>query len=218
MFYDRKEAGQKLAKAISDKYILPKAECFKDRVVISKNNAIILALPRGGVIVAKEIANVLKIPLDVLVVRKIGYPQNPEYAIGAVGESGEIVLSEEGKVIDPNYLKNEVKKEKEEVKRRLKEYRGKKGALNLKNKIVFLVDDGLATGLSMKAAIKEVKTKNPAKIIIAVPVAPAETIEELKKEVDEIIVLETPSPFFAIGNFYTKFDQITDEEVKEALR
>jgi putative phosphoribosyl transferase len=213
MFYDRKEAGQKLAKAIKSQI-----SGTAKSVVLKSQNSVILALPRGGVIVAKEIADVLKIPLDVLVVRKIGYPGNPEYAIGAVGESGEIVLSEEGKVVDPNYLKNEVKKEKEEVKRRLKEYRGKKQKLDLKNKTVILVDDGLATGLSMKAAIKEVETQNPKKIIVAIPIAPPETIEELKKEVDEIIVLETPSPFFAIGNFYTKFDQVTDEEVKEALR
>lgn len=206
-FYDRKEAGQKLAGAIKSQ--VPD---------LKSKNSIILALPRGGVIVAKEIADVLKVPLDILIVRKIGYPNNPEYAIGAVGESGEMVLSEDGEAVNPDYLKNEVEKEKEEVKRRLKEYRGEKEALNLKNKIAFLVDDGLATGLSMRSAIKEVKTKNPAKIIVAIPVAPPETVLDLKKEADQIICLETPSPFFAIGNFYTNFEQVTDEEVKEALR
>lgn len=206
-FYDRKEAGQRLAAAIS-----------KKRKAISKDDAIVLALPRGGVIVAKEVAEILKIPLDIIVVRKIGYPDNPEYAIGAVGESGQTVLSEEGQTVDSVYLEREIKKEKEEVKRRLNEYRGSRKGPDLKEKIVILIDDGLATGLSMKAAIKEVKIQNPKKIIVAVPVAPPETIGELKEEADEIICLETPSPFFAIGNFYTNFQQATDQEVKEALR
>ena len=207
MFSDRKEAGKKLAQKIKSEIsdLLPK-------------NSIILALPRGGVIVAAEVAKILKISLDILVVRKIGYPQNPEYAIGAVGDSGQVVLSEEGKTIDPVYLKNEIEKEKEEVKRRLREYRGDREGPNLKDKTVILIDDGLATGLSMKAAIKEVETQNPAQIKVAIPVAPQQTVEELKEEVDEIIVLQTPSPFFAIGNFYTNFEQVTDEEVKEVLR
>lgn len=208
MFFDRKEAGQKLAKAISNR-----------RFAITKENAIILALPRGGVIVGQEVSEKLGIPQDLIVVRKIGYPGNPEYAIGAVGESGKLVMGNEliRNEVSQAYLKNEIKKEKEEIKRRLGEYRGDREPPDLKDKIVILVDDGLATGLSMQAAIKEVKGKNPAKIIVAIPVAPKETIEKFKKEVNQIICLFTPEPFFAIGNFYTKFDQVTDEEVKKIL-
>ena len=203
-FYDRKEAGQKLAFAI-------------ENCKLKIENSVILALPRGGVIIGREIANTLNLPLDVLIVRKIGYPGNPEFAVGAVGESGRLVLGEEERSVDTDYLKKEVAKEKEEIKRRLKEYRGERPKPVLKNKIVIIVDDGLATGLSMKAAISEVRRENPSKIVVAVPVAPAETIKELKNEADEIICLETPSPFFAIGNFYTNFAQVSDQEVKEAL-
>lgn len=210
-FYDRKEAGQRLAQKLKPQKLKPK-------------NSIILALPRGGVIVAKEVAKVLKIPLDIIVVRKIGYPQNPEYAIGAVGESGKAVLGKEELGISKEYIEEQIKKERQEIERRLREYRGERETPDLKDKTVLLIDDGLATGLSMKAAVKEVEVKNPDKVIVAVPVAPPETVEELKKEADlprgkagKIICLETPSPFFAIGNFYTNFPQITDQEVKEAL-
>ena len=205
VFYDRQEAGQKLAKAIS-----------KKRLAINKNNALVLALPRGGVIVGREIARLLNIPLDIVVTKKIGFPGNPEYAIGAVGESGELVMGNE--IVDRKYLEKEIEVKKEEIKRRLVEYRGTKSPPDLRGKTVILVDDGLATGLSMKAAVNEVRAKKPAQIIIAVPVASPESIDELKEEVNELICLKTPRPFFAIGNFYTNFEQVTDEEVKTALR
>lgn len=203
IFYDRKEAGKKLAQAIKN-----------SGLQLNTNNSIILALPRGGVIVAKEVAHTLNLPLDIIVVRKIGHPLNPEYAIAAVG-SRTFVGGEER--VFQDYLKSEIKNQREEIKRRLKVYRGEKKPPDLKNKTIILIDDGLATGLTMKAAIQEAKKEKPKIIVLAVPVAPAETLKELKKEVDKVVCLSTPSPFFAIGNFYTNFEQVTDEEVKKAL-
>lgn len=207
MFFDRKEAGIQLATRL--KSVISGLE---------PKNSIILGLPRGGTIVAAEISKVLKIPLDIIIVRKIGYPKNPEYAIGAVGESGRVVLSEVGSEISPKYLTEQIKKEKQEIKRRLKAYRRGREERILKNKTIILIDDGLATGFSMKAAIKEIKTKKPSKIIVAVPVAPKEAIDEIKQEVDQVVCLKAPTPFFAIGNHYINFKQVSDKEVEESLR
>lgn len=206
MFYDRYEAGQKLASALKK---------YRD-----KRNVIILAIPRGGVVTGFEVAKALNVPLDIVVARKIGAPGNPEFAIGAVSEKGEIILNEEtvsNYRISQDYIKKEAKSQRAEVKRRLAEYRGKKKPINLKNKIVIITDDGIATGASVKAAISSVKTENPKKIILAMPVAPPGTIEELKKQVDEAVVIEKPSMFFAVGQFYQIFDQTSDEEVKKIL-
>ena len=207
MFYDRYEAGQKLAQALI-KY---------------KNNqeVIVLAIPRGGVVVGFEVAKALKVPLDIVVARKIGAPGNAEFAIGAVSEKGDIILNEESiseYQISRDYIKKEAKIQRQEVKRRLAEYREGKEPANLKDKIVIIVDDGIATGASIKAAISSVKADAPKKVILAVPVAPPDTVEELKKEVDEVVCLETPETFFAVGQFYQIFDQTSDEEVKEILK
>lgn len=204
MFYDRKEAGTKLALQIKNL-----------KIKIKKDDSVILALPRGGVIVGAEVAKILGLPLDIIVVRKIGHPSNPEYAVAACGLQSEIIGREP---ISREYLEKEIEKEREEIRRRLKEYRKDKKKPNLFGKRVILVDDGLATGLTMKAAIEEVKREKPKEIIVAVPVAPAETISQLKEKEVKIICLEVPSPFFAIGNFYQRFEQVTDKEVKEVLK
>lgn len=212
-FKDRGEAGRKLAAAL---------EKYKN-----SKDAILLALPRGGVVVADEIAESLNLPLDIVVPRKIGAPQNPEYAIGAITETGESVWPvgfpkpEEFGFREPDFkewLKKEIEKEKKEAKRRLKIYRGEKKPLNLKNKIVILVDDGIATGLTLLAAIKSVKTKKPKKIIVAVPVGAMDSVEIIKKEVDEVVCLYSPAFFGAVGSFYEKFGQTTDEEVIELMK
>jgi predicted phosphoribosyltransferase len=202
LFRDRQEAGQKLAVALKEKY--PAVE-----------DGIILALPRGGVVVGNEVAKALGLPLDIVVTRKIGAPMNPEYAVAAISEN-ELVISERENP-DPNYLKTESAKERQEIQRRLKEYRGSKLELDLENKTVFLIDDGLATGLTMAVAIKEVRLQNPAKIIIAVPVAPPETVEKLRPKIDEIIVLNIEPDFFAVSQFYDDFPQVGDNEVKKLL-
>jgi len=209
MFKDRLQAGNLLAQKIKKKF-----------THLSKQFMVILALPRGGVVVAHPIAQLFKAPLDIVVVRKIGAPENPECAIGAVSESGQVIIDsfEKDKIgLSQNYLKLKTQEETKEIKRRVKEYRGKRRREPLRGKTVILVDDGIATGYSMRAAIKEIQTQNPERIIVAVPVAPPETVSELKKEVDEVICLRTPSPFFAVGNFYTNFEQVTDEEVKAML-
>ncbi|MBU1146469.1 phosphoribosyltransferase [Patescibacteria group bacterium] len=206
LFKNRLEAGEKLAVAL-DK--------FKNA-----KNAIILALPRGGVVVGFEVAQKLNLPLDIIVPRKIGAPANPEFAIGAITEQGvgvfdEMTVGAYG--ITESYLQNEIKKEKAEAVRRLKLYRSSRPPLDLKNKTAILVDDGLATGLTMRAAIKSVKRMGAEKIIVAIPVTSPEAVELVQKEVDEIIYLEAPAFFGAVGSFYEEFRQTTDEEVIDLL-
>lgn len=181
-------------------------------------DTIILALPRGGVVVGFEVAKVLNLPLDIVVPRKIGAPGNPEFAIGAITETGEMILNEEVFGISESYLKNEAEKERAEAERRLKLYRGNRPPLSLKNKTVILIDDGLATGLTMRAAISSVKKMKAKKIIVAVPIAPPETVELIKKEVDEIFYLEAPPLFGAVGAFYKEFGETSDEEVIDLLK
>ncbi len=203
MFKNRKDAGQKLAKKIIEDYP-------------NVGNAIILALPRGGVVVGAEISKILNLPLDIIVTRKIGAPLNPEYAVAAASEH-EIILNPREN-IDKEYLEMEAKKERQEIQRRLKEYRGGKPEIEIIGKTVILIDDGLATGLTMEVAIQEVRRQNPGKIILAVPVAPPETIEKLRPKVDEVIVLNIEPMFFAVGQSYEIFSQTTDKEVIEFLR
>lgn len=201
------EAGQKLAEALQK---------YKNA-----ENTIILALPRGGVVIGYEVAKKLNLPLDIVVPRKIGAPGDPEFAIGAVGETGEGIFDEMtigAYGITESYLKNEIKKEKAEAARRLKLYRGSRPPLDLKNKTAIIIDDGLATGLTMRAAVKTVKKLGAAKIIVAVPVTPPEIAELIKKECDEIIYLEAPAFFGAVGSFYDEFGQTTDEEVVDLLK
>lgn len=203
MFRDRMDAGQKLASELKTKY--PKIK-----------NGVVLALPRGGVVIGYEIAKKLDCPLDIIVTRKIGAPLNPEYAIAAVSEHEMIVSPRENP--DKKYLEEETKKERQEIARRVREYRGDRLEIDLKNKTAIIVDDGLATGLTMIAAIKEIRLSKPAKIIIAVPVAPPETVENLKRIVDDIIVLNTEPLFFAVGQFYEDFAEVSDEDVTKYLR
>lgn len=207
LFKNRVEAGQKLAEAL---------EKFKNAA-----NTVILALPRGGVVVGHEVAKILHLPMDIVVPRKIGAPGNPEFAIGAITETGvgvfdEMTVGAYG--ITESYLQNEIKKEKAEAERRLKLYRGARLPLDLKNKTAIIVDDGLATGLTMRAAIKSVKKFGAEKIIVAVPVASPEAAELVEKEVDEIIYLEAPAFFGAVGSFYEEFGQTTDEGVIDLLK
>lgn len=201
-FYDRRQAGQKLAKVISQKF--PQIK-----------NGIILALPRGGVVVGSEVAIDLNLPLDIVVTRKIGAPLNSEYAIAAVS-SHKIILNKR-EVIDQEYLKKQTFQERQEILRRMGEYRGHRPYPQLAGKTIILVDDGLATGLTMKAAIEEIKLHKPAKIILAVPVAPPETVAELKKMVDATVILYEEPIFFAVGQFYEHFQQTSDREVKDLL-
>lgn len=207
LFQDRQDAGQKMV-ALLEKY--------KDNT-----QAIILALPRGGVVVAYEVAKALNLPLDLVVPRKIGAPGNPEFAIGAIAEDGEPIFNQEivsAYGITKEYIDSEVEKERKEAKRRLKTYRGDRPPLELKDKIAILIDDGIATGATMQAAIRSVKAKGAKKIIVAVPVTAQDSLKQIQSEVDEVIYLDAPLFFGAVGAFYKEFDQTTDEEVIELMK
>ena len=206
VFKDRKQAGEQLAQKL---------------VQYKGQDTLVLAIPRGGVVVGEEVARVLDSPLDVIVTRKIGAPGNPEFAIGAIGPYDQIFLNQEAIArynIPKEYLNAEIGRQGVEMERREKVYREGKPSLELKDKTVILVDDGIATGANVKVAVKSVKCQRPKKLILAVPVGPKETIEELKKEVDELVCLATPEIFYAVGQFYQEFSQTTDEEVMEILR
>src|SRR3989344_7378491 len=206
MLKNRNEAGKLLAKTL--------VKYKDDRVVV-------LALPRGGVVLGYEVAKALKSPLDVIVTRKIGHPNNPEYAICAVDEKGLLLCNEmETKSVDPDWLKGEIELQQKEAEHRIALYRGKRKPAEIENRVVVIVDDGIATGFTMRLAVRSVKMQNPKKIIVAVPVAPAESIQELKKEgADEIIVLEPPENFTgAVGAHYMQFEQTEDSAVINLLQ
>ncbi|OGI61113.1 hypothetical protein A2814_02135 [Candidatus Nomurabacteria bacterium RIFCSPHIGHO2_01_FULL_38_19] len=206
MLKNRNEAGKLLAKTL--------VKYKDDRVVV-------LALPRGGVVLGYEVAKALKSPLDVIVTRKIGHPNNPEYAICAVDEKGSLLCNElEAKSVDPDWLQGEIERQQKEAKRRIALYRGKRKPAEIENRVIIIVDDGIATGLTIRLAVCSVKKQNSKKIIVAVPVTPAESISELKKEgADEIIVLEPPENFMgAVGAHYLQFEQVEDSEVINLLQ
>jgi len=204
MFADRKEAGRLLA--------------VKLKKYQKEKNLLILGIPRGGVIVAVEVAKILKAPLDVLVIKKIGFPGEEEAALGAVSsESYYLIDDMESYNISNTYMQQQIKIKQKEVKERYKILRGKKPMYAVRNKTILLVDDGIAMGATMAAAIQVLRKEKPKKIIVAVPVAPPEAIQKLRKMADDIICLDQPLDFFGIGQFYKDFRQYTDEEIKELL-
>ncbi len=205
MWRDRREAGRYLAEALKE---------FKNKDVL------VLAIPRGGVVVGDEVATALNAALDVVVPRKIGAPFNPELAIGAIAADGSKVLDQnliQRLDVSEEYLKKEIERQTEEIKRRISEYRGDRPPLEIEEKTVILVDDGVATGATTLAAIKYLRNKKPAQIILAIPVGPPDTVEKLKKEVDRLICLSIPSLFYAVGQFYEQFEQTTDQEVVDII-
>jgi len=204
MFKDRTQAGQVLAKALSK---------FKD-----KKNVIVLGIPRGGVVVASEIAKALKAELDVIIVKKIGFPGNDELAIGAAGIDDYILNDAPSLSVSKGYIDLKVKAMQKEIKRRYEEYRGKKAIYSLKDKIVIVVDDGIATGATIKMALKLLRKEKPDKIVVATPVAPPETVKDLENSADEVACLQQPLIFYAIGQFYEDFEQVSDEEVVRILK
>ena len=201
MFKDRKDAGQKLAAAL-------KRYRGKDTLV--------LALPRGGVVLGREVAEVLGAPLDVLIVRKLGVPWQPELAMGAVSETGAVILNDDvisGYDISRQQVKEAISAQEEEIRRRRQIYRKGEAAASVRGKKVILVDDGVATGATMKAALSALKKEGPAMLIAAVPVSPPETRDALRRMADDFVCLEVHPFFTAIGSFYYDFTQVTDEEV-----
>jgi len=205
MFNDRVDAGNQLAKNLK---------------FLKEENPIILAIPRGGVVVADAIASFLGCKLDIIVSRKIGAPDNPELAIGAALHDGSYFPnSEVVKMlrVPQSYIDSEIVEQMKEIQRRLLIYRGSVH-YDLEGKTIVLVDDGLATGATMGVAALWAKKQKPKKTIVAVPVGARETIQKLKKIVDEVVVLSVPDFFNAVGQFYENFDQVEDDEVQEIMR
>ena len=206
IFKNRTDAGRTLAEALS-KY-------EGDPAVV------VLALPRGGVPVGFEVANALNAPLDVFLVRKLGVPGHEELAMGAIASAGVLVLNE-GVVNTLNISERTVEsvatRERAELERRERTYRGNRRPVELAGKIAILVDDGLATGASMRAAVAALRSQQPSRIVVAVPTGPAETCRSFRDQADEVICLTTPGPFAAVGQWYDDFAQTTDEEVRHLL-
>jgi putative phosphoribosyl transferase len=213
LFRDRTDAARQLAERL---YWL------KNEIEKSKSSVVIVAIPRGGIIIGNIIAKELRTKLDQVVTRKIGAPFNPELAIGAVMPDGSYFLNDVAAMINisQNYIESQIRKEVKEIERRLIEFRSRKEYDNkLEDKIVVLVDDGIATGATILASTKWIKDKHNCKqLIIAVPLAPREILEDLNRAAGKVIVLYTPEPFGAIGRFYQNFKQVSDDEVKEVMK
>jgi putative phosphoribosyl transferase len=204
-FRDRREAGQRLAELLASLRAL---------------SPLVLGLPRGGVPVAFEVARALDAPLDILVVRKLGVPFQPELGMGAVGEDGVRVLNadvvREAGVTDAQLAAIEAR-ERAEVDQRAARLRGGRPAIPLTGRTVIIVDDGLATGATARAAIRVARARGAAQVVLAVPVAPPDTVVALRREADEVVCVETPEPFFAIGGWYADFSPTSDQEVVDLL-
>ncbi|MFL5493223.1 MAG: phosphoribosyltransferase [Gemmatimonadales bacterium] len=205
-FRDRTEAGRRLAAALSSH--------------AGRQNLLVLALPRGGVPIGFEVAGALRAPLDVILVRKLGVPGHEELAMGAIASGGVRIVSQD--VVDllgiPDWvIAAAAASEEHELARREHAYRDDLPSPPVAGRTVLLVDDGLATGSTMRAAAAAVQSQGPERVIVAVPVAPAETCESLRAEVDEVVCLFSPAPFISVGTFYENFSQVTDEEVRTLL-
>jgi len=184
-----------------------------------KGDTIVLAIPRGGVVIGKVISQKLKLPLDVVIIRKLRAPFNQELAIGAVGPKESKILDNkliESLSVGDKYLKKEIKKQQQLIIEREKKYK-KKTNLDLKGKNIILVDDGIATGATIEVAIKYLKSNKVKKIILAVPVSSPDSLKELEKITDEMVVLKSPTNFYAVGQFYEDFPQVDDQEVVRLL-
>jgi len=206
LFRDRSEAGKRL---------VPRLQRYANR-----EDAIVLALPRGGVPVAFEVSKALQVPLDVFLVRKLGVPGQEELAMGAIASGGITVFNEDivkSLQISPSEIDAIIVREQATLKKRETLYRGSREPLDLKNKTVLLIDDGIATGATIRAAIATIQKMSCDKIVVAIPVAPKETSDLLSGEVDELVCLEMPALFFAIGNWYENFSQTSDDEVTSLL-
>lgn len=206
-FRDRHQAGFALA-ALLQPYA-------------GRGDVIVLALPRGGVPVGYEVARALGVPLDVFLVRKLGTPGHEELAMGAIASGGVQLLNSDvvrALHVTPEQLQRAVQREEQELVRREREYRDDRPAPTIAGRTVLLVDDGLATGATMRVAVRALRLEHPARIVVAVPVGAMETCAALETEADEVVCAETPEPFYAVGMWYQRFDQTSDAEVRDLLR
>lgn len=204
-FRDRVDAGRRLGEVLRGRGL---------------DHPVVLGLPRGGVPVAAEVAAALDAPLDVLVVRKIGAPRNPEFAVGAIGEGGAEFLDRE--LLDrlrlaPEDVADTVAREREELRRRVEAYRGAARPVDVTGRTVVVVDDGMATGASARVAVQVLRQRDPARTVLAVPVASSSAVARLSAVVDEVVALDAPPDFLAVGGYYDDFGQTSDREVTERL-
>lgn len=203
-YEDRHQAGRVLAEKLAR---------YRGRP-----NLIVLALPRGGVAVGFEVARALQAPLDVFVVRKLGLPGHEEYAMGAIASGGVRVMTPlPGLTVPPEAVAEVVAREQAELVRREQLYRSQRPAISLAGRTVIVVDDGLATGASMRAAVQAIRQQHPAHLVVAVPVGAPDTCQALREEADEVVCAATPQPFRAVGLWYEKFPQASDDEVRTLL-
>ena len=206
LFKDRRDAGRKLAEELS--------------TYAGRSDVIVLALPRGGVPVGYEVALALSAPLDIFIVRKLGLPGHEELAIGAIASGGVRVLNDDiiqALNIPPRVIDTVAQRELGELERRERAYRGDRPAPEVRDRVAMLIDDGLATGASMRAAVAGLRALHPAQIVVAVPTAAPETCAALEPEVDRIVCAMTPEPFYGVGRWYEDFSQTTDDEVRMFL-
>ena len=204
-FRDRRDAGHALGAEL--------------RAYADRPDVVVLGLPRGGIPVAYEVAQAVHAPLDVFVVRKLGYPGQEELAMGAIASGGVRVLNPQVAAgVPPEVIEATAQRELQELERRERQYRGGKPPIDLQGRTVIVVDDGLATGASMRAAVVALHERGTARIVVAVPVAAHATCQELSQSVDEVVCASTPEPFMAVGLWYEDFSQTTDGEVAELLR
>lgn len=207
MLQDRTEAGRLLAARLSR---------YRD-----DSGVMVLALPRGGVVVGAAIADILHLPLDCFIVRKIGAPNNPEYAVGAVTETGFVVLNVEALTelgLSRPALDQLIARQREEIAAQQAAYRRGRGLPELAGQVVILVDDGVATGATFSAAAQAVRALHPRRLLAALPVGPQSSLQRIGQQVDELLVLFTPEPFYAVGNHYACFNQVEDAEVIRCLQ
>lgn len=205
---------------------------FRDRITAGRHlatrlkayqnrpNTLVMALPRGGVPVAYKVAQALNLPLDICLVRKLGVPGHPELALGEIASGGIRILNDDilsGRNISEETLERVTTTELRELRRRDRVYRGDRPQPVIRDQTIILIDDGIATGATMRAAIAVLKAQRPQKIIVAIPVAPLDTFQALSAEADQVICLATPNPFYALGFWYENFAQVTDDEVRQLL-
>jgi putative phosphoribosyl transferase len=205
LFTDREDAGRQLADLLSD---------------LQGQDVVILAIPRGGVEIGAVVATALGAPLDVVIPRKVGAPGNPELGLGAVAGDVEVLDQRLIKVlgVSQDYLRQEIESQQEEIRRRSVAYRGDRPPVSLEKSVAVVVDDGVATGGTAAAALRWARAGGASRVILAVPVAPAEAAERLRREADEVRILATPEPFYAVGQWYESFPQVGDERVVRLLR
>jgi putative phosphoribosyl transferase len=203
MFTDRRDAGIQLASALSG--------------YRGKPDVVVLGIPRGGIVVAWEVAKSLHVPLEVVIIKKLGYPGNPELALGAASPDAFFLNEDMASSVPKSYIDEEVRSKQREARERVTMLRGSHRPVEVAGKVAIIVDDGVATGASMMMAIKVLRSMKPSSIVVAVPVAPPESISELKLVADEVVVVLQPRDFLAIGQFYSNFTQVSDEETKKIL-